>query len=375
MPEIKLQAGSQIAIRKPTFDMLLGKLKALGYQTIGPRVVGPALAYAPIDSLQDLPQGLVSHQDAGKYELASSGNQRYFDITPGAASWKQFLFPPRSELFKAIRDGKRWNETILDQEVPRYAFIGVRACELTAIQVQDKVFLRGDFSDPIYQRRRENAFILAVDCLHPGDTCFCASLGTGPGVGPGFDLKLTELDEVFLLEIGSQAGLDAIEDLSIEALGSGWQVSAAEGLAQAARSMGRQLPDAASVPDLLLSNLEHPRWAEVAARCLSCTSCTQVCPTCFCWDVEDASSLDGDSSTRNRVWDSCFNLAYSAQAGGNTRPTVKSRYRQWLTHKLGSWQQQFGVLGCVGCGRCITWCPAGIDITEEVKAIREEQPA
>jgi sulfhydrogenase subunit beta (sulfur reductase) len=138
------------------------------------------------------------------------------------------------------------------------------------------------------------------------------------------------------------------------------------------QNMGRVLPDVASVPTLLLSNLDHPEWKDVGARCLSCTSCTLACPTCFCWDVEDATDLSGNATQRTRVWDSCFNPGFSSVAGGNIRPNATVRYRQWLTHKMGSWVQQFGVSGCVGCGRCITWCPAGIDITEEIKAIRVE---
>jgi len=246
---------------------------------------------------------------------------------------------------------------------------------MAAIAVQDKVFIRLDFSDPIYKKRRENIFILAVDCLHPGDTCFCASMDTGPEVGPGFDLRLTELDEIFLIEIGSELGAKTMEKVPSEAMRRDWSEERRAGLDKAKGSMGRALPDAQSVPELLRNNLQHPQWKDVATRCLSCTSCTLVCPTCFCWDVEDSTSLDGKSTQRTRVWDSCFNLAYSTQAGGNTRPTTESRYRQWLTHKMGSWVGQFGVFGCIGCGRCITWCPAAIDLTQEIKAIRVEQAA
>ena len=110
-------------------------------------------------------------------------------------------------------------------------------------------------------------------------------------------------------------------------------------------------------------------------RCLSCANCTQVCPTCFCWDATDQTDITGKHTRRERLWDSCFNPNYSYVFGGNTRPNIRSRYRQWLTHKLGQWKGQFDVLGCVGCGRCITWCPVGIDLTEEVAAIRKEVKA
>lgn len=371
MPKLPISIGSHVAIQKEDFDTLLDGLRKLGYETVGPRIREQAVVYAPISGLADLPKGYLSEQDGGHYRLIVEGHSRYFDITPGAQSWKQFLFPPRSELFKLARENGHWREELLNTDAPRYAFIGVRGCELAAIAVQDKVFLRDDFSDPIYKKRRENIFILAVDCFHPCATCFCASMGTGPDAGKGFDLRLTELDEVFLIEVGSHLGTKAMQGVPFSEAMRSMMRARETGLKRARSQMGRELPEPEKVPDLLSSNLEHPRWKDVAARCLSCTNCTQVCPTCFCWDVEDLTSLDGNTTQRTRVWDSCFNPAYSSQAFGNTRPTTLTRYRQWLTHKMGSWQGQFGVLGCIGCGRCITWCPAAIDLTEEIKAIRQ----
>jgi ferredoxin len=138
---------------------------------------------------------------------------------------------------------------------------------------------------------------------------------------------------------------------------------------QAVDQITRRL-DTEGIRDLLLSNLEHPRWSEVASRCLSCTNCTMVCPTCFCSSVKEVADLQGDHVQRRRQWDSCFNADFSYMNGGLVRNQISSRYRQWLTHKLASWIDQFDTSGCVGCGRCITWCPVGIDLTEEVAAIR-----
>jgi formate hydrogenlyase subunit 6/NADH:ubiquinone oxidoreductase subunit I len=143
-------------------------------------------------------------------------------------------------------------------------------------------------------------------------------------------------------------------------------------VANTTAQMGRSL-NTIGIKDLLYRNAEHPRWDEVATRCLSCANCTMVCPTCFCTTVEDVTDLTGEHAERWRKWDSCFTMDFSYIHGGSVRPSVKARYRQWLTHKLASWIDQFGVSGCVGCGRCITWCPAGIDITEEVRAIRDSE--
>lgn len=231
--------------------------------------------------------------------------------------------------------------------------------------------MREDFTDPIYRNRRERVFILSVDCLHPAGNCFCISMGTGPRVKKGFDLNLTELDDIFLLTIGSELARGLIIDLTYENASAFMLSTADHRIEHAALEMGRTL-ETSDLPDLILNNLDHPQWEEISKRCLSCANCTQVCPTCFCWDAVDQMSLNGKETRRERVWDSCFNLGYSYLAGGNTRPTIQSRYRQWLSHKLGTWQQQYGTLGCVGCGRCITWCPAGIDLTVEVPMLRKE---
>jgi sulfhydrogenase subunit beta (sulfur reductase) len=373
MTDINLDVGVTVALAKSSFDDLLEKLRQMGYQTMGPRIVDTAIGYGEIKGLEDLPRGYTTKQDAGHYQLVYTGHSRYFDVTPGAQSWKQFFFPPRSVLFSTKRNNGSW---VIEQDTtppPAYALIGVRPCELAAILVQDRVFLREEWSDPIYRTRRQNAFILAVNCLHPCGTCFCASMGTGPESESGYDLSMTELEDVFLVKIGSEAGRMALASLPLQPASAFLLQAASKGLDDARRHMGRQLPNPQELPDLLLNNLEHPRWNVVAARCLSCTNCNQVCPTCFCWDSFEQPDLSGTSSQRVRVWDSCFNPDYSYVVGGNTRANTRARYRQWLTHKLASWQKQFDVLGCVGCGRCITWCPAGIDITEEVAAIREEK--
>jgi sulfhydrogenase subunit beta (sulfur reductase) len=366
-PEI----GSTIVIEKVALNAILSRLREKGYETIGPRIKNDTLIYAPIEGMDDLPRGYISEQEAAYFRLTYTGHSRYFDAIPGAQSWKQFLFPPKTEIFALRKANNRWEASTPETKTPAYAFIGVRACELAAIQIQDKAFLRSDFNDPIYRARRERVFILTVDCMYPAGTCFCVSMGTGPRAKDGFDLSLTELEDVFLLTIGSEVARNLLEGIPFELASAFLLRNADQGLERAASQMGRKL-DISNLPDLILNNLDHPHWQEVGSRCLSCTNCTQVCPTCFCWDATDEMSLDGKETHRERVWDSCFNPGYSYQAGGNTRPTIRSRYRQWLSHKLGTWKQQYGTLGCVGCGRCITWCPAEIDLTKEIPMLQEE---
>jgi len=367
LPEI----GSTITIQKPAFNSILAHLKEDGYLPIGPRVKNESLVYETIDNLEDLPQGYSTVQKPGYFRLIHTGHTRYFDITHGAHSWKQFLFPSRLELFTLHKNHAGWYDTTQQAETPRYAFIGVRACELAAIHIQDNIFMRADFTDPVYRARRDRAVIISVNCTHPAETCFCTSMGTGPRVKNGFDLNLTELDDVFVLTIGSDLARKLLTSVPFEDA-RGYALNNVEHKIEHAEQQIRRTLDTKDLPELILDNLDNPYWNEIGKRCLSCANCTQVCPTCFCWDAVDTMSLDGQETKRERVWDSCFNPGYSYQAGGNTRPTIYSRYRQWLSHKLGTWKQQYGTLGCVGCGRCITWCPAEIDLTEEIVNLRNE---
>lgn len=366
-PEI----GSTIAIQKPIFNIILKRLKEEGYQTIGPRVKDETLVYGQMESVDELPYGYITEQKAGSFRLIQTNHKHYFDAIPGAGSWKQYLFPPRVDLFELRKNGNGWDASDATPDVPSYAFIGVRACELAAIQIQDNIFMRSDFTDPIYRARRERVFIVSVNCLFPAETCFCVSMESGPRVKDGFDINLTELEDVFLLTVGSELARSLLAGIEYEDASGFMLTTADHAIERASQQMGRTL-DINDLPELIQNNLDSLHWKEVGERCLSCANCTQVCPTCFCWDAVDQMSLDGKATSRVRIWDSCFNPGFSYLAGGNTRPTISSRYRQWLSHKLGSWKEQNGTLGCVGCGRCITWCPAGIDLTEEIAILRKE---
>jgi ferredoxin len=363
--------GKQIIIAKTGLQCIIDDLATAGYTVIGPTVRQEAIVYEEISQVGELPIGWTDEQGPGHYRLRDRADKRFFGFVVGPYTWKKYLYPPRLSLFRTSKNGDGF--AIDDrQEVPQYAFIGARPCELAAIAIQDRVFLEGPYQDPHYKARRERAFILAVNCTEPAATCFCHSMGTGPTSTAGFDLSLTELDDVFVLTVGSDAGAEMLTGCDWRPAGAYELNQARRLLDQAAESMGRAL-QTDDLPGLLYDNLEHPRWDETAKRCLSCMNCTMVCPTCFCVDVQDVSDLTGRQTERVRVWDSCFNPDFSYVHGGNMRPTIRARYRQWLTHKLGSWVDQFGSSGCVGCGRCITWCPVGIDLTEEVAAIRGEQ--
>ena len=351
------------------FDALTGR----GYTIVGPTIDQEAIVYGHLKSADDLPHGWTDVQGPGTYRLARRDDDALFGYVVGPHSWKQFLFPPAATVAAADRTANGWTMSTPAEEAPKYAFLGVRACELAAIRVQDRTFLDGPYVDPIYAARRKQALIIAVNCTQAAPTCFCTSMGTGPRVTQGYDLALTELSEGFVVEIGSDRGAELVAALDTQAIDD-QKLSDAQAARQRAVDQITRKMDTDGIRDLLLGNLEHPRWDEVATRCLSCTNCTMVCPTCFCSSVKDMTDLQGDRVERQRQWDSCFTFDFSFMNGGVVRNQIRSRYRQWLTHKLASWIDQFGTSGCVGCGRCITWCPVGIDLTEEVAAIRESPP-
>lgn len=355
-------------------DRLIGVLKDRGYVVIGPRVREQehTISYGEISSTEDLPIGMGDEQEAAAYRLIDRDDGRLFGYAVGATSPMTYLQPADAVVWAGRRNGKSF-DTVELPEPPRHAFVGVRPCELAAIAIQDRVFLGGGSQDPTYAQRREGAFFVSVDCTDPSGTCFCVSMATGPRAYGGFDISLIEVldgdDHYFVARVGTEAGADvlaAVGDTPAEDA----QIAAADGLVdEATGKMGRTL-DTDGLKEALKESLSDPIWDELAAKCLTCANCTMVCPTCFCAAVQNRTDLTASYAERVRKWDSCFNFQFSYIHGGPLRPSASARYRQWMTHKLSSWVDQFDTYGCVGCGRCITWCPVGIDITANAAAVR-----
>lgn len=347
---------------------LFDALAARGLEVIGPTVSEGAIVLAPLDGPDALPAGWTDVQAPGAYRLHPRDDGALFGHTTPVGGWKRFLHPPTVRLFQAATTADGFTITEGAPPPPRQAFLGVRACDLTAIARLDAVFQGNPFTDPIYAGRRAGAFLIAVTCAQAGPMCFCASMDSGPDLRAPYDVALTEIlesDHRFLLEAGSAEGAALLADLPLTPATDRDTAARDRQITQAAEQTRAMPPGTA---ERLGRMLDHAHWNAVAARCLSCGNCTMSCPTCFCATVEDSSSLDGATAERHRVWDSCFSLDFSYIHGGSVRESGASRYRQWMTHKLSSWHDQFGTSGCVGCGRCITWCPVGIDITEEAAA-------
>ncbi len=358
------------------FETLFSSFQQEGYKIVGPTIKDQAIVYGELEKVGDLPIGWTDEQGPGYYRVKKRTDRAYFGYNAGPHSWKKYLFPARRKLWQASRskDGIAFVPGSLQGE--KRVFLGVRSCEIAAIRIQDKVFIGGKYVDPYYKNQRSEALIVAVNCTQAAPTCFCSSMHTGPEVKEGFDLALTEVvserEHFFVAAAGSEAGERFLQQLQPGICTKDEQALAKAGLKRAKDQMAEGLGmDTGGINHLLYRNLDHTRWDEVAKRCLSCANCTLVCPTCFCSNTEEVTDLTGDHTERWKTWDSCFNLDHSHLHGGSVRSSTKSRYRQWLTHKVGSWIDQFGESGCVGCGRCIAWCPVGIDLREEIQAIRE----
>jgi ferredoxin len=377
-PQTDSSSLSTLLIDRGGLQQLLDALRARGYEVHGPKAMGTAVNLAPIDSVDDLPQGWISQQEPGRYRLERSGNGAVFAYGPAVDSLKRYLNPPLSTIWRATRENGTLEFLPAPEPPAPRAVIGARACDLHALARYDEVFTTGPFADPAYETRRAALFVVAANCAKPGGTCFCASMGTGPRAAALFDIALTELPAAagepktahrYLATAGSTNGTRVLASVTGSPASDADLDSERAVLDSAAKHMGRSV-EVDGLAAALASAAEHPQWEDVAHRCLSCANCTMVCPTCFCSTVEDHSNLSGTDVERRRRWDSCFTAEFSYIHGGSTRQSVRARYRQWATHKFQHWFDQFGSSGCVGCGRCITWCPVGIDITEELKAVR-----
>jgi ferredoxin len=353
---------------------LVAALRADGYRVVGPTVRDDAIVLAELESADDLPYGWGVETAPGRYRLRRRADAAAFGHSAGPQSWKRWLHPPREEILSARRTDAGVEFGAPAEPDQRYALLGVRPCDLRAIAVQDRVL----GTSQRYAARRAAALVIAVDCTEPAATCFCVSAGGGPRANDGYDLAITELVDGgrprFLLRAGTDRGERILGVLPSRPARVAELGRARTEVGAAADRMGRALPPG-DLRAVLAGAAESPRWADVASRCLACANCTLACPTCFCTSVEDTTDLSGDHAQRWEQWASCFDVDFSYLHGGAVRTSVRSRYRQWLTHKVGTWHDQFGESGCVGCGRCIAWCPVGIDLVAELRALSEEAEA
>lgn len=354
---------------------LLDLLSRHGYDVIGPTIRDGAVVLDHIRSIEDLPIGWTDEQSPGHYRLKRHDDHSLFGFRVGPRSCKGYLHPADLKLWSAeLQDGSFRILNNGTTPARAFAFFGIRPCDLAAVKLQDRVLTGDRYRDPAYSGRREGALLVVVQCTQSSPTCFCASLGTGPAAKTGFDLALTEIADKqrhdLVIHAGSKRGAKLLAELETVPATPECVKQATDAINAASCEQTRSL-DPVAVKGILQRNFDSPQWEKISARCLTCGNCTMVCPTCFCTTVEDASDLTGKHAERIRRWDSCFTLSFSYIHGGSVRASAKARYRQWVTHKFATWIDQFGSPGCVGCGRCITWCPVGIDLTEGARMLQE----
>ena len=357
---------------------LISLLAEQGYEVVGPRTEGSAIRWGPIGGLDDLPAGVGAHSSPGHYRLRERAGPERFAWGPSPDSLKRWLHVPEERFVHAVKDNGNGAFHILPDALPgepppaRFAFFGLRPCDLAALARLDCVFLHGPYVEERYAARRREAVLVVANCTPALDTCFCASMECGPSARTGHDIALTERSSeeaaAYLAEAGSPRGVALLDATAAPRAEAGFIAECREACKQAGSGQQRHV-DWRSAPAVMLRSFDHPRWEQTARRCLACGNCTLACPTCFCVNTIEHTAIDGQSGERSRLWDSCFTQNFSYIHGGSVRTSVKSRYRQWLGHKLAWWQQQFDTPGCTGCGRCISWCPAGIDITEEFASV------
>lgn len=340
------------------------------HKCIGPQVCDGAIVYDSLTDVSQLPRGAREEQLPGSYKLKTLNSNQFFLWANSMQAIKPLLFKPHETLWYVKKKDGSLHFEPNDQKEKPVAIFGARACDIAAMVIQDKIFTQDKYININYQRRRENLFVVGVDCTYSSDNCFCVSAGGSTEVKDNFDIAMTELEDGFIARFKTDKGKKLLKSLKLKSATEEQQQKAKSLVEKAAKYQTKKLPEV-DLKKVLFENLEHKNWDRVAEKCLACGNCTLVCPTCFCHDEFDVPSIDGQTSEHIKAWDSCFTSRFSHLSFGSVRHEIREYYRQWLTHKLGSWFDQFGTSGCVGCGRCITWCPVGIDITREASNICE----
>ncbi len=364
----------QVRLTLDALQSLIDELRNREYTVIGPKIENKKVVYEEISKIDDLPAGWTDEQESARYRLHKTDSPALFDITHSMNAWIHHLYPSKATLLKASRENSGFTVERMKESPPKYALFGIRPCDLEAMKKYDRILLKDKYHDEIYKKRREKTLIISANCTRPSGTCFCASMESGPKAISGYDLALTEIirdgDNYFIADIGSESAQELIDKIP-QTEASADDIAYADSLIEKAREeMGRTL-NTENLKEILQKNYENTFWDTVGDRCLTCGNCTLVCPTCFCTTIQDYTDLTGSHVERIRQWDSCYNNEFSYIHGGSVRTSSYAQYRHWLMHKLATYHDQFDTSGCVGCGRCITWCPAAIDITEEASAIRK----
>ncbi|MEW6001715.1 MAG: 4Fe-4S dicluster domain-containing protein [Nitrospirota bacterium] len=313
--------------------------------------------------------GPVKVRDQAVFKEVSSSADLFMEyLTTMLSPGKIFIYKAREDILKF-----RWERTLsieeIKPEIEKQVIVGIHPCDTNAILYLD-IHFQHAFVDPFYKARRNNTILIALNCTQVTKDCFCSSVGTGPFLKAksGYDMLLTDFGEDYLVELKSPRIFEIFNLEGKKADADVWRLKSEK--EETLIESFKKFIDIEGLDDLYMRNLDHPVWADTAdRRCLSCSNCVMVCPTCFCYDVVEEMSVDIESGKMFRQLDACQDLKFAEVYGGNFRRIRASRLRQFQMHNLG-YTAQYGLLKTVGCGRCITWCPTRIDLTEVAKEIQ-----
>src|SRR5450759_1449114 len=324
---------------------VIGALK--DYQVLAPRAVGDVLRFQPVE-------------DPAQVSLDYPNT----NVPP-----KELMFPETETLFKY-----RGGQTDIEPEVPdasaRRLIFGIRPCDALAYTIVDKLYA-WDFPDPYYQKRREATVLFGFACSEPAANCFCPSMGGGPASEKGLDALMFDVGDTIYVKTLTDRGEEAAKAMGLEAAGEA-QVKAADAQEKEALAKIKRTLDHSGIPEKLPSLYDHTMWERFSDRCLSCGICTFLCPTCHCFDIQD--EMEGFDGRRARMWDTCMFSEYTLHTSGhNPRPTRKERTRNRISHKYSYFPEKFDVIACVGCGRCINYCPVNIDLLDILEDVKKAE--
>jgi len=356
---------------KEAISKILRNLRSLGYTVIGPSLRDGVVRLAEVTEPEDIASGILDTQAPGKYQI-SGGSALMFSSVNGPDSPKRYLHPAEVELLRMKEGTQGFEVTSRSRPDKKYAFFGIRPCDLRGVETMDRTMMMPGFEDPTYSSLRKDSLFVVVNCTRAGNNCFCASMSTGPKADAGYDMAITELPDKLLLDV-PEARSALVQGIDVQPAGEG-DIRAGDEMVNQAKDQMNLRFKREDFSRLMNLGMESPVWKETADRCLACGNCSMVCPTCFCNTTQERADITDGSVSRVRVWDSCLSKEFTYSAGGNPRQQRSARYRQYVMHKFAYWPEQFGSYGCVGCGRCITWCPVGIDITATVNKVLKSLP-
>lgn len=285
---------------------------------------------------------------------------------------KEYVFKQKERFFNWKIEGSNLQiENSLISNKNNRLFFGIRACDAYGIAYMDKFFLEG-YNDDVYEKNRASAYFVAVNCTNVGENCLCSSLGVGPFAKCGYDILLTELDNIYMVEIGSSKGEELIKlgDSLLHKIGENYLEEKAKLLDKVNEKFKLKLTEK-NIHKILEENFNNPLWEEVSKDCVRCTGCTSICPTCTCFNVVEE-NINNCSGCRVRYWDSCQSDSFTRNAGEHNPRNNVSRVKYRIYDKMKYIEEKFHMKGCTGCGRCIKVCPADINIFNIINKLAAE---